>query len=296
MKNFYPPLITGILVLLTCVGLKSPLAAQETQLGFNVGFSTYNGDITRDFGIVSLGNFHPAAGLYFKQKHNAYFSTRFGLQYGYISGSDADTQNEPRRIRNLSFESVILELGLMEEFNILGLDYYEGKYFSPYFFAGIAGYYFNPKAEYLGRLYELQPLGTEGQGIPGFPEKYNRYQFAIPFGVGLKYALTETITLYLEAGGRKLFTDYLDDVSGTAVNYQTLQQYNGDLAAILANRTGEYLGTEPREVPTGTVRGNPEFDDWYFFTLAGVSWTIYKRNYNPYFRPRRKIFGCPWGR
>lgn len=284
-----------LLTLSCCVLLGTlKLSGQETQLSLNVGFSNYNGDISKTVDAFSLGEYRPAAGIHFKQKHNPYFTTRFGLQYGQATATDAIAESEPRRLRNLSFVTNIFEIGLMEEFNLLGFDYYEGKYFSPYIFAGIAGFYFNPKAEYLGRLYELQPLGTEGQGIPGFGEKYNLYQFAIPFGLGLKYALTESITLSLELGGRKLFTDYLDDISGTYVNYQTLLQNNGELAAILAHRSGEYLGTEPLEVPTGTVRGNPTNNDWYFFSLVGVSWTIFKKDYNPYYRPRRKTFGCPW--
>ena len=270
------------------------IKAQETQLGLNVGFSNYKGDISKTIGAFSLGQYRPAAGIYLRQKHNPYFTTRFGLQYGQATASDETAINEARRLRNLSFVTNIFEVGLMEEFNILGFDYYEGKYFSPYIFLGIAGYYFNPKTEYLGRLYELQPLGTEGQGIPGFGPRYEKYQIAIPFGFGFKYALTEEITISLELGGRKLFTDYLDDVSGTYVTYQTLLEYNGELSAILAHRGGEFLGTEPLEVPTGTVRGNPDFKDWYFFSLFGVSWTIFKKDYNPYYRPRKKRLGCPW--
>ena len=54
-------------------------------------------------------------------------------------------------------------------------------------------------------------MGTEGQGIDGFGEKYKLTQFAIPMGAGVKIAVTERLNIGLEAGVRKTFTDYIDD-------------------------------------------------------------------------------------
>jgi hypothetical protein len=56
-------------------------------------------------------------------------------------------------------------------------------------------------------------LSTEGQGI--YPDKkpYSLWQPTIPFGGGVKFAITENLRIGFEIGLRKLFTDYLDDVS-----------------------------------------------------------------------------------
>ena len=54
----------------------------------------------------------------------------------------------------------------------------------------------------------LQPFGTEGQGIPAYPEKkeYKLTQFALPFGGGIKMSLSDYIQVSIEIGMRKLFT------------------------------------------------------------------------------------------
>ena len=128
--------------------------------------------------------------------------------------------------------------------------------------------------------------------MDGFSEKYKLAQFAIPMGLGVKIAVTERINVGLEAGARKTFTDYLDDVSTDYVNYNELLLGNGALAAALGNRTGEYLGTEPIQVATGTQRGNPAADDWYFIGGVTVSYNIFGDN-GGLKGGGKESFGCP---
>ena len=59
------------------------------------------------------------------------------------------------------------------------------------------------------------------------------------------------------------FTDYIDDVSTIYISYPELYEQAGPLTAALANRQGEYLGTEPVIVPTGSLRGNPDTKDLF---------------------------------
>ena len=82
-------------------------------------------------------------------------------------------------------------------------------------FAGIGVYRYNPYAYSGGNKVFLQPLSTEGQNIIGYPDrkKYSLTQFAVPFGGGFKFAVSENLRVGIEMGIRKLFTDYLDDVS-----------------------------------------------------------------------------------
>ncbi|MEI9957878.1 MAG: hypothetical protein WDM90_16620 [Ferruginibacter sp.] len=63
-------------------------------------------------------------------------------------------------------------------------------------------------------------MHTEGQGFLEYPDKkiYSLHQIAIPVGAGLKYELSQMITLRAEYIYRILNTDYLDDVSTTYVN------------------------------------------------------------------------------
>ena len=76
----------------------------------------------------------------------------------------------------------------------------------------------------------------------------------------------------------------------------SLRSNNGELAAALGNRTGEFLGTEPVDVQDGALRGNPNRDDWYMMGGFTLSYTIFSdRGGNSKVGRRRggKQFGCP---
>ena len=269
------------------------LTAQQFEVGLLFGISTYQGDIGPSSNRLDLNDIHPSFGIFGRYNINRFITAKANFTYAKISATDAQTIDDSRRKRNLSFQSKVYELGLTGEFNILGYEAWGlQKRFSPYLFGGIAVFYHNPETTYQGQLVELQPLGTEGQGMDGFAEKYKLIQFAIPMGVGVKIAISERINIGLEAGTRKTFTDYLDDISTNYVNYNQLLLGNGALAAELGNRTGEYLGTEPINVTTGTQRGNPDADDWYFIGGVTVSYNIFG-NSGGLGGGGKDNFGCP---
>jgi hypothetical protein len=101
---------------------------------------------------------------------------------------------------------------------------------TPYVFVGVAVYHFNPYAyDTTGKKVYLQPLSTEGEGLPQYPgrKEYALTQLAIPFGGGIKFRITDRVVLAYEIGMRKLFTDYLDDVSNTYVSETVLLAAKG---------------------------------------------------------------------
>ncbi|MBI1227343.1 MAG: outer membrane beta-barrel protein [Bacteroidetes bacterium] len=262
----------NIVKILALTFLPLAASAQHFEAGILLGGANYIGDLSNNSSNLYLKETKFAAGAFVRQNFNDLFAAKLGFNWARLSGQDANVRNDDYiHDRNLSFRSSILEFSLVGEFNILGYQPYAlSRPFSPYIFAGIAGTKFNPKARYLGNWEELQPLGTEGQGMEGFDSPYKRFAFAIPFGVGLKYALTDRINLGLEIGARPTFTDYLDDVSGKYVSYPELMAGNGQLAAALGNRTGELNDNgEPVIVPTGTQRGDNAKKDWYF--IVGVT-------------------------
>ncbi len=264
MKNFLQILAFALLPL--------AISAQHLEVGILLGGANYIGDLSNNSSNLYLKETKPAAGLFVRQNFNHLFTARLGFNWARVAGQDANVRNDDFvRNRNLSFRSNILEFALIGEFNILGYQPYGlARPFSPYLFVGVAGSKFNPQTRYLGNWEQLQPLGTEGQGMAGFDEPYKRFAFAIPFGVGVKYALTDRINLGLELGARPTFTDYLDDVSGAYVSYPELLAGNGLLAAALGNRTGERTENgEPVILPTGTQRGDSAKKDWYF--ILGVT-------------------------
>ena len=249
--------------------------AQGLELGVQVGGSNYLGDLSSNSSSIHLSETGFTGGGFVRYNVNSYLGFRLAFNAASISGDDANATFESIRERNLNFRSGILEGSFTAEFNILGYEPYNlNRPFSPYIFGGIAFLSFNPRTDFEGQIIDLQPLGTEGQGIPGREDSYNLTTLAIPMGIGVKYALNDSWNLALELGARATFTDYLDDVSTTYVEFNELLAANGEVAAALGNRIGEYLGTEPVSVPTGTPRGDDVSQDWYFILGLSISYNF----------------------
>lgn len=202
----------------------------------------------------------------------------FGTVQGYdsiLKKSAASTFG--RYERNLSFKSKIMDFQLAFEVHPLFFKLYEedeAPFISPYLVAGIGYYSFNPQAEINGTTYNLQPLRTEGQGFKEYPDRkpYKLNQFNVPVGLGVKYELSPTMNVRLEAVHRFLFTDYLDDVSTTYIDpstfYTNLPGNQALIASQLANRTIN----GPSKA--GEIRGNPDNNDSFFTIQLKFGMTI----------------------
>ncbi|MBA3662865.1 MAG: outer membrane beta-barrel protein [Bacteroidetes bacterium] len=205
---------------------------RQREIGVFGGASYYIGDLNpRKHFFPS----HPGLGVFFRYTTNYRFAFRFGVNYGTVSASDANSKEPDQLERNLNFHSPIYDGHAVAEFNFV--DYRIGNdkhYFSMFIFAGLGMCYMNPHSNVNGVDVPLVNLRTEGQS-----KSYSKYQVTIPFGVGFKWNVLPRIGLGVEWGPRKMFTDYLDDVSG----------------AYSSNGFG---------IP-GTMRGNPRSKDWYFF-------------------------------
>jgi len=183
---------------------------------------------------------------------------------------------------------------LIGEFNILGYQPYNyTSTFSPYLFGGIAFFQFNPQGELNGQFFDLQPLGTEGQNLESIPERtpYKLSEFAIPFGIGVKYTLTETLNLGFEIGVRKLFTDYLDDVSLTYPGNDAFAAEGASLETIqLSNPGAASLGDNVAGLP----RGDNDANDWYFIAGFTISFNFLDNGLiGGRKRSRGSKVGCP---
>ena len=177
-------------LLIVLIGLISfGLQGQSVELGVNAGVSFYNGDLSPKEYIDYLEMLHPAGGVFLRVNTASSISVRLGANFGTVSGDDKMSAYPDRQ---LNFRSRLSELYITGEWNIF--EWYPGNGrtgISPYVFAGLNLFYFNPEARTESQWVELQPLGTEGQGLPGYEEKYDLVQFGVPFGVGLKIKLPE---------------------------------------------------------------------------------------------------------
>lgn len=251
------------------------------ELGLASGLTQYVGELSTT--IPHPKTWKPYYGPSVRFTVNPYWSARFIGTYGAIAGDDALARGYAHKQRNLSFKSDIAEASLQFDWNILGFEpINKRKPLTPFLFTGISFYHFNPKALYKGQWYDLQPLGTEGQGIPGYGPKYKLNQISIPFGGGIKYAFRASdgnyISLTAEMSMHKTFTDYLDDVSGTYLPLDYLARNNGPMAAELSIRADEYYGY-PLDYTFDSTRGNPKTKDWYVYTGLTIAYIFYKKEY-----------------
>lgn len=232
--------------------------AGKMEFGVLVGGSNYHGDLARE---IDFSETHLMLGAYFERNYNEWFSVRYQMSYGKISGSD---KNFPiHSNRNLSFFSNIVEGAAIAELNFMPFGLNPNmSYFSPYVFGGLAIFHFEPKAKFGEETVSLRALGTEGQGMDG-KKRYSPIQIAVPMGFGIKVKQSENLVVGLEVGFRKTWTDYLDDVSGEYPNYEKMLAEKGLLSATMSHRYKEE-GTDYTTQP-GSMRGDPHLRDWYFF-------------------------------
>ena len=260
--------------------------AQYNELGIMVGVSRYKGELSRHmFGTDFL---HPAFGIMYRHNWDRRWSWKIELNIGGISGDDAKAQNEFEIDRNLSFHSHVYELSPQIEFNFFPFETGRPDYpFTPYIFTGISIFHFNPKADLNDEEYELQPLGTEGQGTNGI-KRYKRLQMAIPIGGGIKVSLGR-IGFGIEVGARRTYSDYLDDVSTTYPDMAALNANSGPIAVLLSDRSFSRLDTSNHVPVYMKQRGNASDNDWYMFAGVTIFWRLSStlRDICKPFKPRR---------
>lgn len=249
--------------------------AQYTEVGVGLGQSVYWGDLNAPTFNTNLQNARLAGQAYLRYNHTQNLGFRAGLMLAQLAGDDRNSSAEWQQERNLRFTSVLFELSLHAEYYLFGIDYNAGRVFSPYATAGIVAFRHNPKTDFMGETVALQPLGTEGQGLPGFDSKYSLISAGLSFGGGAKFQLTANTSVNIAILAKRTFTDYLDDISTNYVNYDELLAGNGMLAADLSNRTGEALGlSEPIQVETGSKRGGSAVPDYYLTFMVSVNYYL----------------------
>lgn len=241
--------------------------AQKSEIGAFVGTSFYIGDLSHSTIFSECGI---AGGVVYRYNFTPRWALKANIMFAKVHASDAISNGSYER--NLSFKSPITELSVQAEVNFLKLYNQKGyNRFSPYVFAGIAVFSFNPQAELNGKTYDLQPFGTEGQGLVLGKKEYALCSFAIPFGIGLKVNIGRYVSLGAEWGVRFTCTDYLDDVSGTYYDNEALRLQRGDIMADLADRSPE-IGQELHK--NGTQRGNFNTTDFYSFCGGTITFKI----------------------
>ncbi len=210
------------------------------------------------------------------------FAVKGMLTAAMVYGSDALTTNNVRHNRNLNFRSPIIELSGQFEYyfyraNQIGHRYhikhahgFKQMNISAYLFLGFGGLYFNPQGQWNGAWYNLRPLSTEGEGLPGGPPEYSQFAICFPAGIGMKYMINKQWSVGLELSDR-IWTssDYIDDTHGNYFYNSEIVQYRGSIAGHFADPS---LGDIPGATGVGNMRGDPTHNDTYMFLFVTLSY------------------------
>lgn len=274
-------------LIIILIGMVMGLSSSaQLQIGVFGGIANYQGDLVDKIYQKPKA----AGGLEVGYQISSRINLRAGLSFAKVQGADSLSDDPVLKGRNLSFQTPITEFSVVGEFNTFDLDV---KRWSPYVFAGLAVFHYNPYTyDASGNQAFLQPLSTEGQGIPGYGRKpYSLTQLAIPFGGGVKYNISDRVRIGLELGLRKLFTDYLDDVSGNYADPGDLLAVKGQQSYDLSYRGDETPLGDPNYPPKGAQRGSPKYKDYYYFTGLHLSFLFPDGNGGN--RARKGGYGCP---
>jgi hypothetical protein len=253
-------------------------AQNHHEIGVWVGAANYHGDLQHNWiptGPKGGKTYQPSVGAIYKYFPNPQYGFRFGASYIRITAADSLSDVKADQLRNLSFSNNIVELYGAFELNFLPIEVNKFKV-TPYVFAGIGAFYGRPFAENPeGKKMNLRSLSTEGQGLPQYPDRkvYPLVNAMFPIGGGMKFFIGNTVMLTAEVGLRYTATDYLDDVSRTYVNMDTLLAYKGQNSVDMSYRGNEKNKWDGNYPNYTFHRGDFKQNDWYW--TAGVTATIY---------------------
>jgi hypothetical protein len=207
-----------------------PVFKKHTSISFGAGSSHYIGDLVPVAGLFSVGaqTTRWNVGVNFTRHLSSNFSANLGLNYIRIAGDDSYFSPvgvwEGNFNRNLHFRNDIKELSLVGMYEIGGNpeNNLKRNVVSPYVYLGVSGFLHSPDARLpffldgsnnpinapwiSDRNSSLKDYNTEG-------DEYSLIGISIPFGVGIRYKITNQMDLGFDFGYRIAMTDRLDDVS-----------------------------------------------------------------------------------
>ena len=268
----------------------------KVEVGVNFGPSFFLGDLgghqgkgTNFLKDLNLDLTQMMKGVFITVYPNSWLGFRLSADITYLEGRDDIIKTNGidelwRKQRNLDFKTTVLEgYGCVEVFPTMFFNRnteFEPR-LRPYALAGIGIFHFNPKGSLTDAngnktWYNLQPLRTEGEGMPEYPQSkpYKLTQMNIPIGAGIKYYASDRFNFSMELLYRKTFTDYIDDVSKTYVDPRNFIKYlsgpNAAIAVQLYDKTIPIIFPGMTRWPEGTQRGDKKQGDTYFSVVARI--------------------------
>ena len=263
----------------------------KIEVGVNFGPTFFLGDLGGNRGrgttFVKDVNFELTKimkGAFIGFYPSEWLGFRIAAQQTYLEGKDdlIDVKGGLeifRKERNLNFKTNMFEAyAAVELYPLMLLNNQNPDYtprYRPYGFIGVGMFTFNPKGSLTDQngnvtWHELAPLHTEGQGFAEYPNRknYSLTQLNIPMGGGIKYMVSDKVTMAVELLYRKTFTDYIDDVSTEYIDPNLFDKYlsvsDANIARQINDKTFTSYVPGSSRFTAGTQRGNPKNNDAYF--------------------------------
>lgn len=267
-----------LLIISFCIPLFA--GAQNFHFSGRLGLAGYQGDLKAHSITLSQTKLLGSIGVRYDLAEH--LTARSYLTLTSLKADDKKGTASMQQ-RNLNFQTKLFDWELTAQYHLFSLN---DKWWTPYVFAGIGLYHYKPYTKDSVKIF-LKPLSTEGEGFAPGVKEYKLTGFSLPFGLGIDYALNEDMRIGFEFGYRKIFTDYLDDVSGNYVDKGALLTARGQTAVDFAWRGDEINGAP---YPTaGSERGNPDNKDGYYY--FALTYTV-----RYFFDKYKQIVGLPSGR
>ncbi len=176
-----------VIVAIICIIAGNKVFSQyRFEIGGHAGGTFYMGEANP---TTLFSEVNPMYGAMVRYNANYRYAIKANVFKGSISGNiAADNPNIPGLDNDLSFQTDYLDMGVNLEYNFFPYtrqDEPRASALSPYIFAG-AGFTYIPSGNML---------------------------FNFPFGLGVKYMITERMNIGAELGMRKLFADNVENNS-----------------------------------------------------------------------------------
>lgn len=192
---------------------------KKYEIGLVAGNAIYYGTLSNP--SLFSNDFNSIFGIQLRYNHKKNFSISFSYLTTTLTGADKRSGDTAKAARGFAFSTPVTCMSFQFEYDFLDHSYYSSKYrLHPVLGFGIDNIGFKPTGEYLGKTYELQPLGTGGQnipstGLPGADSVHTPYALSslgAPVTFMLRYYLNQKTIFSLFATYHLAFTNYLDDV------------------------------------------------------------------------------------
>ena len=200
--------------------LKAQFTSPQYEIGISVGILVYQGDLTPTE-TGSYKTMKPVFGIYGNRILNNSFTVRFSLAFGKLKGDDAKYQNPAwRQQRNFNFTTPLTEISALLIYDVFGKNKSETntRFLRPYIFGGVGYSFLKIKRDW--NNFNYAHFNVESEVVAGLAADINhslpKAIPVFPFGIGIRYSLSQSISFTAESAYRSITTDYLDGFSRAA--------------------------------------------------------------------------------